>query len=102
MRAQRRTYHHQTIVESWEKASDSVRGRKGPITSEHEARKGRERGDELEESEQVALFCFRQKIEQFTDNRKLRSYKVKSWYVSGIVVVAGDWWPIISVEGSWT
>ena len=27
---------------------------------------------------------------------------MESWYVSGIVVVAGDWWLITSVEGSWT
>ena len=49
------------------------------MTSEHETRKGRERGDEPEESEQVALCCSRQQIEQFTDNRKSR--RVIKWKV---------------------
>ena len=42
------------------------------MTSEHETRKGRERGNESEESEQVALSYSRQQIEQFADNRKSR------------------------------
>ena len=54
-------------------------GREEPMTSEHEIRKGRERGDEPEESEQAALSCFRQQIEQFADNRK--SCRVIRWKV---------------------
>ena len=49
------------------------------MTSEHKTRKGRERVNKPEESEQVALSCTGQQFEQFTDKRKSR--RVIRWKV---------------------
>ena len=53
------------------------------MTSEHATRKGRERGDEPGESEQVALCCCRQQFEQFRYTRKscivIRWKVIRKW-----------------------